>query len=297
MHLPFEVADYVDFYTSEHHAANAGRIFRPAGPPLPPNWKHMPIGYHGRSGSLVRSGTPVVRPCGQLRPGEGPPDFGPSERLDFEAELGFVIGPPSLSGEAVPLDRFRTHVFGVCLVNDWSARDIQAWESVPLGPFLGKSFATSVSSWVVPLDALEAARAKPPPRDVAPLPYLCGTEDLGYDITLEVTINGEVVSRPPFSTQYWTPAQLVAHCTANGARLRTGDLLASGTVSGPEPAQRGCLLELSWGGAEPIKVGGSTRSFLLDGDEVEISATAPGPGGSLIGFGSVSGRVFPARRA
>jgi fumarylacetoacetase len=221
MHLPVEVADYVDFYSSRHHAENLGRILRPDGEPLPPNWTHLPIGYHGRAGTVRVSGTPVVRPSGQRKaPRDDVPTFGPTQRLDIEAEVGFVVGMPSTLGEPVPLRAFPDHVFGACLVNDWSARDLQSWEYVPLGPFLGKSFLTSVSPWVVPLAALEAARVNPPPRDHPLVPYLDDeTHPWGLDITLEVRLNGERISRPPFGSMYWTPAQQLAHLTANGAAL------------------------------------------------------------------------------
>ncbi|GAA2379335.1 MULTISPECIES: fumarylacetoacetase [Streptomyces] len=300
-HLPFDVADYVDFYASEHHATNVGRIFRPDGEPLTPNWKHLPIGYHGRAGTVVVSGTPVVRPSGQRRPpGTEAPGFGPSRRLDIEAEVGFVVGTPSELGSPVPMAAFRDHVFGVALLNDWSARDIQAWEYVPLGPFLGKSFATSLSPWITPLDALEHARTAPPRRTHPLLPYLDDTgpdaEPQGLDLRLSVYLNGTLISEPPFSAMYWTAAQQLAHLTANGASLRTGDLFASGTVSGPEPGQRGCLLELTWSGAEPLRLpDGEERAFLADGDEVTLTAWAPGPDGARIGLGEVSGRVLPAR--
>jgi fumarylacetoacetase len=294
LHLPFEVGDYVDFYASENHAANVGRLFRPGGEALMPNWKHLPVGYHGRSGTVLLSGTPVSRPRGQ-RPGDGAPTFGPSQRLDFEAEVGFVIGAGSGLGSPVAVGEFADHVFGAFLVNDWSARDIQAWESRPLGPFLAKSFATSISPWIVPLEALAPAQVRPPPQDPAPLPYLTGAGDDGFDLTLEVRLNGQVVSRPPFATMYWTPAQMLAHMTVNGACTRTGDFYASGTVSGPDREQRGCLLELSWGGAEPLKLpDGSERSFLEDGDEVTINATAPAADGGRIGFGEVAGRILAA---
>ncbi|MFD0272938.1 fumarylacetoacetase [Kitasatospora sp. NPDC127111] len=297
LHLPFEVADYVDFYASEHHATNLGRIFRPGSDPLTPNWKHLPIGYHGRAGTVVVSGTPVVRPHGQRKaPADAVPSFGPTRRLDIEAEVGFVVGTPSSLGTPVTLGAFREHVFGVCLVNDWSARDIQAWEYVPLGPFLGKSFATSVSPWIVPLDALEHARVSPPARDVEPLPYLDDRngEPWGLDLAMEIRLNGHPVSRPPFATMYWTAAQQLTHMTANGASLRTGDFFASGTVSGPEADTRGALIELTWNGEEPLKLpDGSARTFLEDGDEVTISATAPGLDGTVVGFGEVTGRVVP----
>ncbi|MGH3154327.1 MAG: fumarylacetoacetase [Streptosporangiaceae bacterium] len=294
LHLPFEAGDYVDFYASEHHAANVGRLFRPGGEALMPNWKHLPVGYHGRSGTVIVSGTPVTRPNGQCAGPDGIPVFGPSRRLDFEAEVGFVIGAGAPG--PVSVAEFTSRVFGVFLVNDWSARDLQAWESRPLGPFLAKSFATSISPWVVPLDALEQARISPPRQDPPPLPYLAGSGSCGLDLALEVRLNGQVAARPPFAAMYWTPAQMLAHMTVNGASVRTGDFYASGTVSGPDRDQRGCLLELSWGGAEPLTLpDGSVRTFLEDGDEVTITATAPGAGGELIGFGEVTGRIRPAR--
>jgi fumarylacetoacetase len=297
LHLPFEVADYVDFYSSEQHAENVGRIFRPGSPPLTPNWKHLPIGYHGRAGTVAVSGTPVVRPCGQRKGSDDVPAFGPSVRLDFEAEIGFVVGAPSELGTSVPVGAFPDHVFGVCLLDDWSARDLQAWEYVPLGPFLGKSFLTSISPWVVSLAALEQARVCPPARDPRPLPYLRDDDEpWGLDITLEVRLNGETISRPPAAGLYWTAAQQLAHLTVNGASLRTGDLYGSGTVSGPERGQRGSMLELSWGGAEPLTLAdGSTRTFLEDGDVVTITASAPGPGHERISFGELTGRIVPAR--
>ncbi|MER5636746.1 fumarylacetoacetase [Kitasatospora sp. NPDC002227] len=297
LHLPFEVADYVDFYASEHHASNLGRIFRPGTDPLTPNWKHLPIGYHGRAGTVVVSGTPVVRPHGQRKaPTDAVPSFGPTRRLDIEAEVGFVVGAGTELGTSVPLESFREHVFGVLLLNDWSARDIQAWEYVPLGPFLGKSFATSVSPWVVPLEALESARVTPPTRDVEPLPYLDDREGepWGLDIALEVSLNGHVISRPPFAGMYWTAAQQLAHMTVNGASLRPGDLFASGTISGEAVDTRGALIELTWNGENPVKLpDGTTRTFLENGDEITITATAPGPNGTVIGFGEVTGRIVP----
>jgi fumarylacetoacetase len=297
MHLPVEVADYVDFYSSQHHAENLGRMFRPDSEPLTPNWKHLPIGYHGRAGTVRVSGTPVRRPSGQRKaPTDDAPTFGPSQRLDIEAEIGFVVGTPSELGTRVPLSAFPDHVFGVCVVNDWSARDLQSWEYVPLGPFLGKSFLTSVSPWVVPLAALEAARVTPPARDPRPLPYLDDTdgEPWGLDIAIEVRLNGYLVSCPPFDLMYWTPAQQLAHMTVNGAGLRTGDLYASGTVSGPQPDQRGSFIELSWGGKEPLRLpDGTTRTFLEDGDVVTITATAPGAGSTRISLGEVTGRIEP----
>ena len=295
LHLPYTVADYVDFYSSEHHATLAGQLMRPGSDPLPANWKHLPVGYHGRAGTVVVSGTAIHRPSGQLAVG-GEVVFGPTARLDLEAEVGFVVGVPA--NAPVTKERFAEHVFGVCLVNDWSARDIQGWESIPLGPFLGKSFATSVSPWVVPLADLEAARIPPPPRDVPLLPYLDDTGDppWGLDLTLSVRINGHEVSRPPARTTYWTAAQQLAHLTVNGAILRTGDLYASGTVSGPAPDERGCLLELTHAGTAPLLLpDGATRTWLEDGDEVVITATAPGRGGSVVDLGEVRGRVLPVR--
>jgi fumarylacetoacetase len=295
MHLPFTVADYVDFYASEHHATNLGRLFRPDSAPLLPNWKHLPVGYHGRAGTVVPSGTPVVRPRGQRKTPDGPVEFGPSARLDIEAEVGFVVGVGTDLGTPVNPDDFAEHVFGAVLVNDWSARDIQAWEYVPLGPFLGKSFATSIGHWVTPLDALSAAKAPAPEQDPAPLGYLTESERFGYDLSMSVRWNGTEVSRPPFAGMYWTPAQMLAHMTVNGASLRTGDLFASGTVSGEAADQRGSFLELTWGGKEPVAVGdGESRTFLEDGDTVTIEATAPGADGSVIGLGEVTGTILPA---
>jgi fumarylacetoacetase len=296
LHLPVEIADYVDFYASEHHASNLGRLFRPDAEPLMPNWKHLPVGYHGRSGTVVVSGTGVVRPCGQRKaPDEAAPTYGPSRRLDIEAELGFLVGVGSTLGDRIGVDDFADHVFGAVLVNDWSARDLQAWEYVPLGPHLGKSFATSISPWVVPLAALEVARVPLPGQDPEPLPYLRGHEDWGLDVDLVVEWNGEEVSRPPYREMYWSPAQMLAHMTVNGASARTGDLFASGTISGPEKHQRGAFIELTWGGREPVTVKGEERTFLEDGDEVTITATAPGAGGGRIGFGEVTGTIRPAR--
>lgn len=294
LQMPFSVADYVDFYSSEHHATNLGRLFRPDGEALPAAWKHLPIGYHGRAGTVVVSGTPVRRPRGLRRDTGGQLAYGPSLRLDIEAEVGFVVGTGSTLGRPVPPGDFDRHVFGVCLVNDWSARDIQAFEYVPLGPFLGKSFATSVSGWVLPLAALQAARVPAPVQDPPPAPYLAGGTDWGLDLQLQVEWNGQVVSRPPFAPMYWTPAQQLAHITGNGAALRTGDLYASGTVSGPEPDQRGSFLELTWGGRDPVTVAGAPRTFLEDGDSVVLRATAPAVGGGRIALGEVAGTVLPA---
>ena len=298
--LAFTVADYVDFYSSEQHATNVGHIFRPDSAALPPNWKHLPIGYHGRAGTIVVSGTDVVRPCGQRKAvHEAAPTFGPSQRLDVEVEVGFVVGVPSTLGSTVPTTSLADHVFGVVLLNDWSARDIQAWEYVPLGPFLGKSFATSVSAWVTPLAALAGARVQPPAQDPEVLAYLHDPDPWALDLHLELELSrgstSAIVSRPEFAGMYWTPGQQLAHLTVNGASLRTGDLYASGTVSGAEPHQRGSFLELSWGGAEPLAVDGMGEvTFLADGDRVTIRATAPGIDGTPVGLGEVTGTIRPA---
>jgi fumarylacetoacetase len=296
LHLPFEVADYVDFYSSEQHATNVGRILRPGSEPLTPNWKHLPIGYHGRAGTVVVSGTAIRRPRGQQKSADdAAPRFGPSARLDVEVEVGFVVGVGSPMGTSVEVGAFSEHVFGLCLLNDWSARDLQAFEYVPLGPFLAKSFATSVSPFVVPLAAVQSARCEPPPRDPPVQDYLRDREPWGLDLRLELECNGTVVSRPPFAGMYWTPAQQLAHLTVNGASIRTGDLYGSGTVSGAEVGERGSFLELSWNGAEPVRLGdGSERSFLEDGDVVTIRGTATGTAGAPISLGEVTGVVLPA---
>jgi fumarylacetoacetase len=290
MQLPFEVGDYVDFYASEHHATNLGRLFRPDSEPLLPNWKHLPVGYHGRSGTIVASGTDIVRPSGQRKaPDATAPTYGPSQRLDIEVELGYVVGTPSTLGTPIPVDSFEEHVYGVVLVNDWSARDLQAWEYVPLGPFLGKSFATSISPWVVSLDALSAAAVPLPAQDPPVLPYLAGQNLQNYDITFEVRLNGQLVSSPEYKETYWSPAQMLAHMTVNGASVRTGDLYASGTISGPGKDQRGSFIELTWGGREPLLLDGKEHTFLEDGDQVTITAWA-----GQLGLGEVTGKILPA---
>jgi fumarylacetoacetase len=283
LHLPFEVADYVDFYASEEHASNLGRLFRPDAPdPLLPNWKHLPVSYTGRASSIVVSGSEVVRPSGQRLPvGASVPEFGPSLSLDLEAELGFVVGVGNDRGTPIAAADADDHLFGVVLFNDWSARDIQAWEYVPLGPHLGKSFASTISPWVVPLAALAAARVDTPVQRPAPLPYLALDAPWGLDIAFEVELNGEVISRPPYASIYWSPAQMLAHLTVNGAATRTGDLFASGTISGQGLDQVGSLIERGEG-------------FLADGDVVVLRATAPGANGTPIGFGEAAGRILPA---
>lgn len=308
MLLPAHIGDYTDFYASIAHATNVGSMFRPDNPLLP-NYKWVPIGYHGRASSVVVSGTPVRRPTGQTReaPDEAP-RVGPSRRLDYELEVGVYVGAGNSLGEPIPLDEADERLFGLCLVNDWSARDIQTWEYQPLGPFLAKSFATTVSPWVVTLDALEPYRVpafERAPGDPAPLPYLTsGTDSArgGFDITLEVLLAtasmrsagqpAMLVSRGSFRDMYWTVDQLVAHHTSNGCNLRPGDLLASGTVSGPRKESRGCLLERTWRGTEPLMLpSGETRTFLENGDEVVMRAYCQRAGHPRIGFGECSGKV------
>jgi fumarylacetoacetase len=295
LHLPIEVADFVDFYSSLEHASNAGRILRPGEEPLKPNWRHLPAGYHGRAGTVVVSGTPVRRPRGQHMTPEGPVRYDPTRKLDVEVELGFVVGAGSPLGSTVNVDRFKQHVFGVVLLLDWSARDIQAWEYQPLGPFLGKSFATTISPWVVPLGDLSTAEITPAPQAPPPLPHLAGTAPFSYDITLELRLNGHVVSTPDFASMYWTPAQQLAHLTSNGASLRTGDLYGTGTISSWDSSGFGSLMELTWNGRHPLSLpDGEHRGFLADGDEVTVTATAPGPDGRRVDFGEVTVRVLPA---
>lgn len=306
--LPAQVGDYTDFYASVHHATNVGSMFRPDNPLLP-NYKWVPIGYHGRASSIVPSGTPVTRPWGQTREGSATaPSFGPSQRLDYELEVGAYIATGNALGERIPLEHAESHVAGLCLVNDWSARDIQTWEYQPLGPFLAKSFTTTVSPWVVTLDALEPFRVAAFARaegDPKPLPYLHDEKNEragGFDITLEVLISTKRmrdadlpavrVSRGSFTSMYWTVAQIVTHHASNGCNLRPGDLLASGTVSGPTPESRGCLLERTWRGTEPLQLpSGEERRFLEDGDEVTMRGWCEREGARRIGFGEAVGRI------
>ena len=302
MLLPMRIGDYTDFYASVHHATNVGSMFRPDNPLLP-NYKWVPIGYHGRASSIVVSGTSVRRPQGQLRDDpNAPPQFAPSKRLDYEMELGMVIGCGNTLGDAIPVSDALDHVFGFCIVNDWSARDIQTWEYQPLGPFLAKNFATSISPWIVTLDALEPYRTNAyvrPDGDPEPLPYL--RDDVGFDITTEVWLRTAKMSEPirlsrgNFREMYWTVAQLVAHHSSNGCNLQPGDLLASGTISGTTKDSRGCLLELTWRGTEPIDLpNGETRKFLEDGDEVIMRAYCERAGSPRIGFGECRGRLIGA---
>ncbi len=297
--LPFDVADYVDFYSSEQHAINLGRMFRPDAEPLLPNWKHLPVGYHGRAGTLVLSGTEIRRPAGQRKEADGSIGFGPSQRLDIELELGYVLGGDSSMGTPVPIGSASDHLFGFFLVNDWSARDIQAWEYVPLGPFLGKSFATSISPWVVPTPALEPFRMNQPVQEPTPLPYLQDDGTWGLDIDFEIGLQSrtmevpDIVSRTNFKDMYWSPVQQIAHMTINGASVRTGDVCASGTISGSKPGTFGSMIELSWNGEEPIHLSdGSTRTFLEDGDTAILRGLASN-GTAMVGFGDVSGVIVP----
>ncbi len=306
--LPAEIGDFTDFYASVYHATNVGAMFRPDNPLLP-NYKYVPIAYHGRASSVVVSNTPIRRPAGQTQDDpSGKPGFGPSKLLDYELEVGFFVGPGNSLGQPIPLDEAESHIFGFCLVNDWSARDIQKWEYQPLGPFLAKSFATTISPWVVTLEALEPFRVPGfarPPGDPEPLAYLSGPQDRergGVAIALEVLLSTQRmreqgiapagVSRSNFRDLYWTVAQMVTHHASNGCNLRPGDLLASGTVSGATKEARGCLLELTWRGAEPIQLpGGESRRFLEDGDEVILRGWCERPGFVRIGFGHCRGLI------
>ena len=300
MHLPAQVGDYTDFYSSRHHAENVGRMFRGADNALPPNWLHLPLAYHGRASSLVVSGTPVRRPGGQNRPlNAESPLFGPSRALDFELEMGFFVGPGNELGEPIPVSQAYRHIFGFALVNDWSARDIQRWEYQPLGPFLGKNFATTVSPWVVTLDALEPFLCDGPAQDPPPLPYLSSKNYWTYDIHLEAQIRSAAmgapatISRSSFRHLYWNVCQQLAHHTVNGCNMRPGDLLASGTISGPAPDSYGSLLELAWNGTQPLDLpDGTQRTFLEDGDTVILTGWCQGDS-YRVGFGEARGTVLP----
>ncbi|HSM02205.1 MAG TPA: fumarylacetoacetase [Acidimicrobiia bacterium] len=303
MLLPFEPGDYVDFYSSIEHATNLGRMFRPDSEPLLPNWRHLPVGYHGRASSVVVSGTPITRPSGQIKPVDGPPIHSPTRALDIELEVGFVTGPGNDLGHPIPISEARDHIFGLVLVNDWSARDIQRWEYQPLGPFLGKSFATAVSPWVVTLDALAPYMVASPAQDPLPLDYLRTEDDWGIDLELEVLLAAQGMTEPVpiartnFSGMYWTMAQQLAHVTVNGTNVRPGDLYASGTVSGSETGSYGSLIELTWGGENPIALpDGSERRFVEDGDTVILRGWCQRPGLPRIGFGECTGTVVTAPR-
>jgi fumarylacetoacetase len=304
--LPARIGDYVDFYSSIEHATNMGRLFRPDTEPLLPNWRRMPVGYHGRAGSIAVTGTPVVRPRGQWKEGGGgEPSWAPTRMLDVELEVGFITGPGSRQGGRISIDRAEQHIFGLVLVNDWSARDIQAFEYQPLGPFLGKSFATSISPWVVTLDALEPYRLPGPPQDPPAMGYLSTPEDWAFDIELAIELQSGAmanaglspmpISRANFRGLYWSIAQQLAHASSNGAVVRPGDLFASGTISGPAPGSFGSLIELTWRGANPISLpDGAMRTFLEDGDTVVLRGRCTGPGRAPIGFGECRGTVVPA---
>ncbi len=299
--LPARIGDYTDFYSSYHHAHNVGTMLRGADNALMPNWKHLPVGYHGRTSSIVVSGTEVRRPHGQTKAADAlAPSFGPSKSLDYELETAFLIGPGNRLGEPIPIDRAADHIFGLVLMNDWSARDVQGWEYQPLGPFLAKNFCTSISPWVVTLEALEPFRKPLPPQDPEPLPYLRSNHDATYDIQLEARLQTSkmtaphVITRTNFQNLYWSIAQQLAHHASGGCNLQPGDLLASGTISGPTEDSRGCLLELTWRGANPITLpDGEVRRWLEDGDRLTISGWAQGEG-YRVGFGEVTGRVVPA---
>ena len=300
--LPVEIGDYSDFYSSREHAANVGTMFRGPENALPPNWLWLPIAYHGRASSVVVSGTDLHRPRGQTKADDAAaPAFGPARAVDFELELGYFIGPGNALGEPIAVDRAAEHVFGMVLVNDWSARDLQKWEYVPLGPFLAKSFGTSISPWVVTLEALEPFRVAGPPQDPPPLEYLRSRGNWGYDLQLEVWLQAATMPRPQricqtnFKHLYWNLCQQVAHHTVAGCNLRTGDLLASGTISGPGADQRGSLLELTWGGKQPLALeGAGVRRFLEDGDRVTMTGWCQADG-YRVGLGEVTGCILPAK--
>ncbi len=297
--FPVEVGDFVDFYSSKEHATNVGKMFRPDNP-LMPNWKHLPVGYHGRSSSIIMSGQNIRRPKGQIKPDNGNPELAPTRQLDFELEVGFIIGRNTKLGSSVSVEQAEDCIFGVVLLNDWSARDIQRWEYVPLGPFLGKSFATSISPWVVTLDALDPFRVTGPEQDPAPLPYLRTHGERNFAIDLEVWLQPESEAAPmrvcatSFAGMYWNMCQQLAHLTTNGTNLRVGDLCGSGTVSGPEPGSFGSMLEICWNGTRPLTFpGGAVRRFLEDGDTVILRGFAERDG-VRIGFGDLTTKILPA---
>ncbi|MBV2196191.1 MAG: fumarylacetoacetase [Flavobacterium sp.] len=300
MLLPVQIGDYTDFYSSKEHATNVGKMFRDPENALLPNWLHIPVGYHGRSSTIVPSGIPVHRPYGQTLPnGETTPVFGPSRLVDFELETAFITTDANLMGEPIPVEEAEEHIFGMVLFNDWSARDIQKWEYVPLGPFLAKNFASSISPWIVTLDALKPFRTKGPEQSPEPLPYLQQKGEKAFDINLEVAIQPEnveetVVSRSNFKYMYWSMAQQLAHHTINGCRVNSGDMMGSGTISGPTEDSFGSMLELTWGGQKPLKMkDGSERKFINDNDTVIIRGYCQ-KGNLRIGFGEVSSKLLPA---
>lgn len=304
MLLPADIGDYTDFYSSREHATNVGIMLRGPDNALQPNWLHLPVAYHGRASSVVVSGTDLHRPSGQTKADDAPtPTFGPSRSVDFELEMAFLVGPGNALGEPIPVERAADHIFGMVLLNDWSARDIQKWEYVPLGPFLAKNFGTSISPWVVTLDALEPFRLTGPVQEPPPLPYLQTTGAWAFDIHLEVLLQTAAMAVPHCISQsnhrhlYWNIAQQLAHHTVNGCNVRPGDLLASGTISGPDPGSYGSLMELAWKGTRPVTLpSGELRTFLNDGDRVTLRGWCQGSG-YRVGFGEVTGRILPARGA
>lgn len=299
MQLPVQIGDYTDFYSSKEHATNVGMMFRDPANALLPNWLHIPVGYHGRSSSIVPSGIPVHRPMGQTLPnGEASPVFGPSRLIDFELEMAFITTDANVMGENIPVHEAEEYIFGMVLLNDWSARDIQKWEYVPLGPFLAKNFATSISPWIVTMDALEPFRTKGPKQDPTPLPYLQQKGKHAFDIQLEVAIQPEngsatVVSESNFKYLYWSMSQQLAHHTSNGCRVNSGDMMGSGTISGPTPSSYGSMLELTWGGKNPVKLAdGTERKFINDNDTVIMKGYCENHE-VRIGFGEVSSKLLP----
>jgi fumarylacetoacetase len=301
MLLPVQIGDYTDFYSSREHATNVGTMFRDPDNALLPNWLHLPVGYHGRASSIVVSGTPIRRPNGQTRPDDtAPPVYGPSRLLDFELEMAFIVGQSTTLGEQVAVGKAEEAIFGLVLFNDWSARDIQKWEYVPLGPFLGKSFASTMSPWIVTLDALEPFRVESPAQDPEVLPYLKCSGKKSFDIHLEASLTpaggvATAICQTNFRHMYWTIAQQLAHHTVNGCNLRVGDMMASGTISGPTPESYGSMLELSWRGTRPIVLSdGSERKFLQDGDTLTLTGHCK-KGNVRIGFGEATGKILPAR--
>jgi len=301
MEMPVDIGDYTDFYSSREHATNVGTMFRGPDAALMPNWLHLPVGYHGRASSVVLSGTDIVRPKGQTKaPDAEKPSFGDCNRMDFELEMGVLIGSGNILSEPIAVDDAKNHVFGFTLVNDWSARDIQTWEYIPLGPFLAKNFATSISPWIITMEALEPFKCKSPEQEPKPFDYLNNKKDCNYDINLEIHLKAEnmseshIISKTNYNYLYWNMAQQIAHHTVTGCNLRTGDLLASGTISGPEKDNRGSMLELSWNGKEPIGLpNGEKRTFLEDGDIVTLKGWCKGKG-YRIGFGDCKGTILPS---
>jgi fumarylacetoacetase len=306
MHLPAQIGDYTDFYSSMYHATNCGIMIRGKDNALPPNYKYLPIGYHGRASSVVISGTPIHRPNGQTRPNaEEPPVFGPCRLMDFELETGFFVGGPANElGQPIPIDKAQDRIFGMVLLNDWSARDIQTWEYMPLGPFLSKNLGTSISPWIVTMEALKPFLINNPVQDPQPMPYLRHEDAYAFDIHLQVLLKTEHMDKPVpvskanFRHMYWTQKQQLAHHTVTGCNARAGDLMGSGTISGPEPSMYGSMLELSWRGSKEVPLDGkpeNVRKFLADNDEVTLTGWAEAPDGSyLVGFGECVGKLLPA---